>query len=136
MSSSFSTNEADWQGVDDEPIAGSDNLVKSGGVASFVYPEFKGYLVNELMSRIEPDSIQENSIMLADTSITSFNELQVVTISVAAGELIVVDNNDGYSPHFCVLLYLMLILMNYFTKNLAELLISMVSIFNIKTMLL
>ena len=102
MSSSFSTNEADWQGVDDEPIAGSDNLVKSGGVASFVYPEFKGYLVNELMSRIEPDSIQENSIMLADTTITSFNELQVVTISVAAGELILVDNNDGYSPHFCV----------------------------------
>lgn len=26
------TNEANWQGVDDEPTAGSDNLVKSGGV--------------------------------------------------------------------------------------------------------
>ena len=26
------TDEADWQGVDDEPTAGSDNLVKSGGV--------------------------------------------------------------------------------------------------------
>lgn len=32
MATSFSTTEADWQGVDDEPIAGSDNLVKSGGI--------------------------------------------------------------------------------------------------------
>ena len=34
MSDSFNTNEANWQGVDDEPTAGSDNLVKSGGVAT------------------------------------------------------------------------------------------------------
>jgi hypothetical protein len=27
------TNVANWQGVDDEPVAGSNNLVKSGGVA-------------------------------------------------------------------------------------------------------
>lgn len=33
MSATWSTNVADWQGVDDEPTAGSDNLVKSGGVA-------------------------------------------------------------------------------------------------------
>lgn len=33
MSNTFSTNESDWQGVDDEPTAGSNNLVKSGGVA-------------------------------------------------------------------------------------------------------
>ena len=33
MSTSFSTNEADWQGVDDEPTAISENLVKSGGIA-------------------------------------------------------------------------------------------------------
>lgn len=32
ISTLFSTNEADWQGVDDVPTAGSDNLVKSGGV--------------------------------------------------------------------------------------------------------
>ena len=32
MATSFSTSESDWQGVDDEPTAGSDNLVKSGGV--------------------------------------------------------------------------------------------------------
>ena len=30
----WSTTPANWQGVDDEPTAGSDNLVKSGGVAN------------------------------------------------------------------------------------------------------
>jgi len=33
MTQAFSTTESDWQGVDEEPTAGSDNLVKSGGVA-------------------------------------------------------------------------------------------------------
>ena len=32
IATTFSTTESDWQGVDDEPTAGSDNLVKSGGV--------------------------------------------------------------------------------------------------------
>lgn len=32
MDNTFSTNVTDWQGVDDEPTAGSNNLVKSGGV--------------------------------------------------------------------------------------------------------
>ena len=34
--SSFSTTVADWQGVDDVPTIGSDNLVKSGGVADAI----------------------------------------------------------------------------------------------------
>lgn len=34
MADSFSTNISDWQGVDDEPIIESKNLVKSGGVKS------------------------------------------------------------------------------------------------------
>lgn len=33
MSDTFNTTVANWQGVDNEPTAGSDNLVKSGGVA-------------------------------------------------------------------------------------------------------
>lgn len=34
MSDTFNTTSANWQGVDDEPTAGSNNLVKSGGVES------------------------------------------------------------------------------------------------------
>ena len=33
IANEFTTDVAQWQGVDDEPTAGSDNLVKSGGVA-------------------------------------------------------------------------------------------------------
>lgn len=36
MNQTFSTFEIYWQGVDEEPTAGSNNLVKSGGVKSFV----------------------------------------------------------------------------------------------------
>ena len=36
MSTSFSTTESDWQGVDAEPTAGSQNLVTSGGVAEAI----------------------------------------------------------------------------------------------------
>ena len=59
MSTSFSTNESDWQGVDDEPTPGSDNLVKSGGVANNLA---------ELDSRI--DSISKKIIETEDDSIS------------------------------------------------------------------
>ena len=36
MSNSFNTTVTNWQGVDDEPTAGSDNLVKSGGAADSI----------------------------------------------------------------------------------------------------
>ena len=37
MSTNWSTAVGDWQGVDDEPVAGSDNLVTSGGVIGNVF---------------------------------------------------------------------------------------------------
>ena len=36
MSDSFNTTVANWQGVDNEPTAGSNNLVKSGGVKQVI----------------------------------------------------------------------------------------------------
>jgi glycerophosphoryl diester phosphodiesterase len=39
MARTFSTVVANWQGVDDEPTAGSNNLVKSGGVSNFAVNE-------------------------------------------------------------------------------------------------
>lgn len=36
MVNEWSTTVSDWQGVDDEPVKGSDNLVKSGGSFDFV----------------------------------------------------------------------------------------------------
>ena len=39
MTNVWSTTVVDWQGVDDEPTDGSDNLVKSGGVFSSISEE-------------------------------------------------------------------------------------------------
>ena len=39
MNQNFTTDTTQWQGVDDEPTAGSDNLVKSGGVAFAINKE-------------------------------------------------------------------------------------------------
>lgn len=45
MANTFSTTVTDWQGVDDEPTTGSDNLVKSGGVADSInWLKNAGYL--------------------------------------------------------------------------------------------
>ena len=42
MAQSFTTDVTQWQGVDEEPTVGSENLVKSGGVAERIY-EINGY---------------------------------------------------------------------------------------------
>ena len=36
MNNQWSTTESDWQGIDDAPTVGSDNLVKSGGVVKYL----------------------------------------------------------------------------------------------------
>ena len=43
MSDTFNTTPANWQGVDDEPTVGSDNLVKSGGVADAITYEVEKF---------------------------------------------------------------------------------------------
>ena len=47
MADSFSTTKVDWQGVDDEPTAGSKNLVKSGGSFAIFYNKDTEYLLKE-----------------------------------------------------------------------------------------
>ena len=46
MAQSFTTDVTQWQGVDDEPTAGSDNLVKSGGVVSWGEDKYGKYVEN------------------------------------------------------------------------------------------
>ena len=64
MSDSFNTTVANWQGVDDEPTSGSDNLVKSGGVANKI-----SKLV-EKTSEITKDAIntEKESINIEDNN--------------------------------------------------------------------
>ena len=50
MAQNFTTDTTQWQGVDDEPTAGSDNLVKSGGVEKFCAPIVGGILKTSIPS--------------------------------------------------------------------------------------
>ena len=43
VKNAWSTSVNDWQGVDDEPIFGSENLVKSGGVKEVIYKSIGEY---------------------------------------------------------------------------------------------
>lgn len=74
MSATWSTTVADWQGVDDEPTAGSDNLVKSGGVANVVNT-LNG--TNQLLSEFEDTMlgvpINKNNLVTAILNGTSSN---------------------------------------------------------------
>ena len=54
MAQNFTTDTTQWQGVDDEPTAGSDNLVKSGGVAHILMANVSftemGYYSNGILT--------------------------------------------------------------------------------------
>lgn len=63
MSNSFNTTVANWQGVDDEPTAGSENFVKSGGVVKkcLIAEKYIGYYV-DYVGNIATTSVQSYSI--------------------------------------------------------------------------
>lgn len=67
MTQNFSITESDWQGVDDEPTADSDNLVKSGGVANKT-----GYL-NQITDAIQSINLPTlGKVSVIGDSISSF----------------------------------------------------------------
>ena len=48
MAKKFTTDVTDWQGIDNKPVAGSDNLLNSGGVAEAIgYFKFSNVIVLE-----------------------------------------------------------------------------------------
>ena len=63
MSDSFNTTPTNWQGVDDEPTSGSDNLVKSGGTKS--YADGKAIEIYTFLKDIHPN-FYKDSFIIAD----------------------------------------------------------------------
>lgn len=83
MSDSFNTTVSNWQGVDDVPTAGSDNLVKSGGVADRISElekktneyQFTGLIDSGLL--VLNKSIDYNDGSLLEQNYWTSNELNV-----------------------------------------------------------
>ena len=84
MSPSWSTVVANWQGVDDEPTAGSDNLVKSGGVFQ-IYKKFGEY-----------SGVYSNgSVIFTNTEVSSGNIISVKLILTTVAGSIKVFGTEG-----------------------------------------
>ena len=64
MAQNFTTDVVQWQGVDDEPTAGSDNLVKSEGV----YNAIENAEVNRVSNYNKTTALQKSRTIDADTS--------------------------------------------------------------------
>lgn len=79
MAQNFTTDVTQWQGVDDKPTLGSDNLVKSGGVAD---------KISELEKKISAIKIEA--------------ELHLGYIDKATGEVKAISSGYYYSTPFVV----------------------------------
>lgn len=62
MANTFSTTVTDWQGVDDEPTTGSNNLVKSGGVEKRLYD------IDGLSTYVDKKTINGTGVILDNNS--------------------------------------------------------------------
>lgn len=104
MTTSFSTNEADWQGVDDEPTAGSENLVKSDGVFNFIsFVKNAIRLINNYLSLgyiyagiANPSTAPVNGRVIYFTS-TAGTYTNMGSIVVGKGISIIKYNGDMWS---------------------------------------
>lgn len=84
-------NVANWQGVDDEPIAGSDNLVKSGGVKAAIgnvelSVENPGYIIDD-------GDVEIGEVIPARRS--SSNWLGYTMMQASAGDIVRAVGTNG-----------------------------------------
>lgn len=106
MSDTFNTTPANWQGVDDEPTAGSDNLVKSGGVYHSVTTPLKAISdvrfigTPEYVKDIELNGIDDYSNLymyyLKGTSAFNFQVRKNSQIVCYASVPVISETDDEY----------------------------------------
>lgn len=96
MAQNFTTDVTQWQGVDDEPTSGSDNLVKSGGtfaLKQLVYSSFSNTNSLAATYKVENDKVVEES--------TNYNYRQII-INCSEGDEFVIYGNSSSSHPLCV----------------------------------
>lgn len=87
MATSWSTTVSDWQGVDDEPTFGSDNLVKSGGVKEYILP----FGINEIQTQAYEEISTNGYINTSGTFVPHSSAKTTEPISLSRGEVIIID---------------------------------------------
>lgn len=90
MATSWSTSESNWQGVDDEPTAGSENMVYSDGVY-----KANANILKELSNEVS--ATIKNLQILADGHFGENPSFKHGVISVTEGEKYVIENFEDSS---------------------------------------
>ena len=90
MTQNFTTDTIQWQGVDDEPTAESNNLVKSGGVYNSLNTIYQ-YLKNKVDKKITGESINifdknnailNNGFIYSDGTISNLSNCRYTSINI------------------------------------------------------
>lgn len=84
MSNTFNTTVANWQGVDDTPTAGSDNLVKSGGVSESLQQASKKLY-------FQRGTYSQGKYVYSDIRVIS------ALVKVELGDFLCINNNNTYN---------------------------------------
>lgn len=108
MSNTFNTTPANWQGVDDEPTAGSENLVKSSGVyglfeetigfsgdLSFDANLYCGYYYSASDHKIMPAVASMNGVLIKLKQGSTYT-IKTGYYGYLFSSIPVIDSNDGY----------------------------------------
>lgn len=95
MAQSFTTDVTKWQGVDDEPTADSENLVKSGGVAQKLI----------ILKNISNNNLLKNSLVLDNGTVITNNSTYIYYYPAIEGATYKLTNVcDGSGYHHVVVL--------------------------------
>lgn len=108
MSDIFNTTPANWQGIDNEPTAGSNNLVKSGGVASSITKEHTNAIRYTLTQRrgFTYDLTRQEEEYYSAYVLTSYIPIKngdVVLLKYAVvnhGKIILFDSDKNYLSYY------------------------------------
>lgn len=92
IADTFNTNIANWQGVDDEPTAGSENLVKSGGV----FDEMQGIESIAVPGVITPIATKGGYWVNNDGTYEAYDVQTTDIVRVRKGARISVSFTTGY----------------------------------------
>jgi hypothetical protein len=101
MAQNFTTDVTQWQGVDDEPTAGSDNLVKSGGVDKSILPI--KYIASQLTATSTKNGyynysqtfVESNDYVTEVYDISNISKLHVRAERVPSGRAYVIRNSQN-----------------------------------------
>lgn len=97
MADEWSTTESDWQGVDEQPTTGSENLVKSGGVVDSLIP---------IMDKIDSLNTDVNGLIYSGTKTTGAGQTVILKENISLNTKNIYTLSCNTSGDYLVYVYI------------------------------